>query len=78
MNRSQIEERRQENPFLSLSDILYDIILQDIISFKLKPGTRLNESSIAEQLGTSRSPVKSALLRLYYDSYVVKIRAIAS
>ena len=72
MNRSQIEERRQENPFLSLSDILYDIILQDIISFKLKPGTRLNESSIAEQLGTGRSPVKSALLRLYYDSYVVK------
>ena len=72
MDRSQIETRRQENPFRSLSDILYDIILQEIISFKLKPGTRLNESSIAEQLGTSRSPVKNALLRLYHDSYVVK------
>ena len=63
---------RKRNPFLSLSDIVYDILLQEIVSFRMAPGSRVNESTIAELLGVSRSPVKNALTRLMHNSYVVR------
>lgn len=63
---------RERNPFLSLSEMVYDILLQEIVSFRLAPGSRVNESTVAEVLGVSRSPVKSALTRLLHNSYVVR------
>lgn len=63
---------RERNPFLSLSEMVYDILLQEIVSFRLAPGSRVNESTVAEVLGVSRSPVKSALTRLLRNSYVVR------
>ena len=70
MNCGQFEKIRSENPFTPLSDIVYELILQEIISFSLMPGSRISESSIAQELGISRSPVKSALEKLANNNYV--------
>ena len=64
MNRRQFEKIRSENPFMPLNDIVHELVLQEIISFSLMPGSRISESSIAQELGISRSPVKAALEKL--------------
>ena len=60
MNCKQFEKIRSENPFMPLNDIVHELVLQDIISFAVMPGSRISESSIAQGLGISRSPVKAA------------------
>lgn len=42
------------------------------ISYALKPGERLNEIELAEQLGVSRTPVREALTRLATDGFLVE------
>lgn len=70
MNRRQFEKIRSENPFMPLNDIVHELVLQEIISFSLMPGSRISESSIAQELGISRSPVKAALEKLAENNYV--------
>ena len=67
MNCKQFEKIRSENPFMPLNDIVHELVLQDIISFAVMPGSRISESSIAQELGISRSPVKAALEKVGYD-----------
>ena len=64
MNCKQFEKIRSENPFMPLNDIVHELVLQDIISFAVMPGSRISESSIAQGLGISRSPVKARLRSL--------------
>lgn len=45
----------------SLSDQAADILRRAILSGQLKPGEVLNETDLAEQLGTSRGPIREAL-----------------
>lgn len=70
MDPKRFEQMRCENPFMSLNDMVHELILQEIISFRLTPGTRLSESGIAQELGISRSPVKSALESLAERKFV--------
>lgn len=45
-----------------------------IVSGRLAPGTRVIESDLADRLGTSRTPVRSALHRLQGEGYVIAPR----
>lgn len=72
MNKSELDKMLAENPFLVLSDVIYQSLYNDIIQLKMSPDSRLNESKIAEELGISRSPVKSALSRLEKDGLAYK------
>ncbi|MFQ8897730.1 MAG: GntR family transcriptional regulator [[Clostridium] scindens] len=72
MNKHELDEMLAENPFLVLSDVIYQSLYNDIIQLKMPPDSRLNESKIAEELGISRSPVKSALSKLEKDGLVYK------
>ena len=58
----------------SLTDQAYQIIKEAIISLKLKPGERLKESKLAEELGISATPIKGALTRLEQEGLVKTIR----
>lgn len=55
----------KKNP--KLSDKAYEIIKEAIISNKLKPGEILGEERLADELKISRTPIKTALLRLVYE-----------
>lgn len=70
MDKQQLDTIRSKNPFMTLNDVVYEVLLQDIISFKLMPGSKIAESTIAEELGVSRSPVKNALEKLAENNYI--------
>jgi len=53
-----------------LTDQVYDILKDAILSLSLAPGERLIESKLAKQLGTSATPVRGALARLKHDNLV--------
>lgn len=46
-------------------------LLQDMaVTYKFKPGERLNESVLSEQLGVSRTPLREALNRLAAEGFL--------
>lgn len=51
-------------PNKSLVDKVYDAILEAICTGELKPGERLNQDELADQLHVSRQPVNSAIAML--------------
>lgn len=51
----------------------YQQLRELIVSGRLAPGERLVEREIAARLGTSRTPVRSALQRLQQERYVVAL-----
>ena len=42
----------------------------EIISLRLRPGEKLSESDLAARFGTSRAPVREALIRLVEDGLI--------
>lgn len=55
----------------SRRQVVAETLRQAIISGVLQPGQRLTESALAEQLGTSRAPVREALRQLEQEGLVV-------
>jgi len=56
----------------TLPDQVYDIIKQQIVTHRLRPGQPLVEKSMADHLGVSTTPVREALLRLEHEALVIK------
>jgi DNA-binding GntR family transcriptional regulator len=52
------------------SDRAYELLRDDIVSWRLLPGTALSEIELAERLGVSRTPLRSALTRLALEGLV--------
>jgi DNA-binding GntR family transcriptional regulator len=48
----------------SLAQVVAEQIRREIVAGRLREGTRLLEADLAEQMGTSRAPVRQALQRL--------------
>ena len=49
---------------------IYALLRQDIVSLRLQPGARLSENELAARFGTSRAPVREALIRLVDDGLI--------
>ncbi len=49
---------------------IYGLLRQDIVTLRLRPGTRLSENELALRFGTSRAPVREALIRLVEDGLI--------
>ncbi len=56
-----------------LGEIVFDYLKNAIISGELKPGERLMEIAIANQLGVSRTPVREAIRKLEKEQFVEMI-----
>jgi DNA-binding GntR family transcriptional regulator len=56
------------------SSAAYAHVRELIVSGRLAPGGRVIESELAERLGTSRTPIRSALHRLQGEGYVIARR----
>ena len=59
------EERR------NLADRVYDEIKTQIVELRLPPESVVQERSLADALGTSRTPVREALKRLGQDGWIL-------
>jgi len=55
----------------TLRDSISELIRDAILSGKLRPGDRLNESALARQLQASRAPIREALQQLQEQGLVV-------
>lgn len=58
---------------LTLTERVYETIKVAILDLRYRPGTPLVEDDLARQLGTSKTPVRDALLTLERDGLVTKI-----
>jgi DNA-binding GntR family transcriptional regulator len=55
----------------SQAERLCAVIEEEILTFKLKPGDKLDETRLAERYGTSRTPVREALRQLSSAGLIV-------
>ena len=49
---------------------IYGLLRSEIITLRLRPGEKLSESELATRFGTSRAPVREALIRLVGDGLI--------
>ena len=54
----------QEHQSSPMSDAVYEVLLDQIISYRISPGTKLLLSHLAADFGTSMTPVREALVNL--------------
>lgn len=52
------------------NDDIYQALKEDILTLKLKPGQMISENEIASNYNVSRTPVKTAFLRLKGEKYI--------
>ena len=52
------------------SDRAYETLREDILNWRIAPGTALSETELALRLGISRTPLRSALARLALEGLV--------
>jgi len=57
----------KKRPNNSISNEVSNLLKENIINLKLKPGETISEQEIAEQLEISRTPVREAFVRLVLD-----------
>ena len=55
------------------ADKVYDYIKEQIVTRRLYPGNRIIEEDVAQILGVSRTPIRTALSRLAHDGLVQQI-----
>ncbi|MBM7560955.1 GntR family transcriptional regulator [Fusibacter tunisiensis] len=56
-----------------LGEVVFEYLRNAILSGELKPGERLMEVTIADQLGVSRTPVREAIRKLEKESFVIMV-----
>ena len=66
MSAQPLEPRRRRNLAEDVADHLRDAILTG----QLRPGTRIDQDAVAEQLGVSRLPVREALIALDQEGLI--------
>ena len=61
------------NDFLPLRDVVFNTLRKAILTGQLKPGERLMEVHLANQLGVSRTPIREAIRKLELEGLVIMI-----
>ena len=72
MNPSAITARPRFRPSRGEGvQYVTDWLREEIISLRIEPGSHIDEVTLVEELGVSRTPVREALVRLMAESLVV-------
>lgn len=69
-NRLRANRLRESNPFLPTHEIVYRMLLADIIACHLEPGERLSEEQCAELYGCSRSTIRKVFDHLVSEEWL--------
>ena len=68
--QDRLKDMLEVNPFISYKDAVYEILRTDIISGVYPPHHKLVEYRIAEEFGTSRTPIKQAFELLEKQGFI--------
>ncbi len=71
MDRYELQQRIEKQPDAKLKDLVMQLLYEEVLSLKLKPGSRLNINAISSELGISRTPVMEAVAGLAETGFVV-------
>lgn len=66
-------DRLEIRNYKPLGEVVFEYLRNAILAGELKPGERLMEVTLAEQLGVSRTPVREAIRKLEKESFVIMI-----
>ena len=66
-----MELEMQMDEYLPLRDVVFNTLRRAILKGELKPGERLMEITLADQLGVSRTPIREAIRKLELEGLVV-------
>ena len=72
MDRQPLVPIRLDN-YKPLRELVFESLREAIISGQLRPGERLMEIQLAEEMGVSRTPVREAIRKLELEGLVVMI-----
>ena len=72
LSPGRLAEAKRENPFTKLSDAVYGILEDAILSYSFRPGSRIVLSKVAETLGISDSPVREAVDKLVKNGLLLE------
>jgi DNA-binding GntR family transcriptional regulator len=61
---------RNSRQFRTVGDMVYEVLREGILKGVFQPGERLRQDQLAEAIGVSRIPVRSALLQLEADGLI--------
>ncbi|SEE74513.1 GntR family transcriptional regulator [Ruania alba] len=61
---------RHQTAYRSVGAMVYGLLQEAILNGTLRPGQKLRQETLAEQIGVSRLPVRSALIQLESDGLV--------
>ena len=64
MDQYKLRRLIEQNPDARLRDLVADLLREDIVSLRIRPGSKLNVNQIASTLGVSRTPVAEAIGQL--------------
>lgn len=69
-----LRECLDNDPMLSITEAVYSVLLNQILSFNIPPGTKLVLSHLAIEFGTSMTPVRDAIMMLA-ESKLIEMNA---
>ena len=71
--RERLVDPIQLDSYKPLRELVFETLREAIASGRLKPGQRLMELQLAEDLGVSRTPVREAIRQLELEGLVVMV-----
>lgn len=72
MEEARLVPIRLDN-YKPLRELVFESLREAIIQGRLKPGERLMEMQLADEMGVSRTPVREAIRKLELEGFVVMI-----
>ncbi len=73
MNEDLLQIKSDEEKAQKASSNVYDDLRREIIELTLKPGALISIKDLCEHFGTSRSPVRDALIRLAQEGLITTL-----
>lgn len=69
--QEQVDNIRKDNPFITHTQIAYEIILDNILKNIFLEGEKINQEILSQLLEMSRTPIREALAKLESEGVVV-------
>nr|WP_325195967.1 GntR family transcriptional regulator [uncultured Oscillibacter sp.] len=69
---ARIAEKQEQHPFMNQTELVYSILLDDVLLKYRKPGSKINQDQLATLLGVSRTPVRDAINQLIEDDVLIR------
>lgn len=72
MRKDLIAQIQSETPFISNQELVYEVVLSDLLSRRFKSGDKISQGKLGSEFNLSRGPIKIALERLEKEGFLVK------